>query len=81
MVTEADWKRWKPEHIRPYMDIALDCFGHERLMIGSDWPVALLRLLIRGRWASCSIISQSIRATSQEAVLGGNAQRFWKLNL
>ena len=39
MVTEADWQSWKPEHLKPYLDVALDCFGAERLMIGSDWPV------------------------------------------
>src|SRR5207247_2078085 len=39
LVTEADWKSWKPEHIAPYLDVALECFGPERLMIGSDWPV------------------------------------------
>ena len=39
MVTEADWQHWKPEHMTPYLDVAFECFGPERLMIGSDWPV------------------------------------------
>ena len=39
LVTEADWQRWKPEDIAPYLDVAFECFGAERLMIGSDWPV------------------------------------------
>ena len=39
MVTEADWQHWKPEHMAPYLDVAFKCFGPERLMIGSDWPV------------------------------------------
>ena len=27
LVTEADWQRWQPEHIAPYMDVAFECFG------------------------------------------------------
>jgi L-fuconolactonase len=79
LMTEADWKNWKPEHIAPYLDVAFDCFGPDRLMIGSDWPV-------------CTIAASYSRAMNvvheylgkyathvQDAVLGKNAQRFWKL--
>src|ERR1700730_12608696 len=39
LVTEADWRHWTPEHFLPYLDTVFECFGPERLMIGSDWPV------------------------------------------
>ena len=42
MVTEASWNAWKPDDFFPYLDIALDAFGPDRLMIGSDWPVCTL---------------------------------------
>jgi L-fuconolactonase len=42
MVTEADWNTWKPENIRPYLDVIMDAFGPERILIGSDWPVCLV---------------------------------------
>ena len=42
MITEADHKNWKQTDLVPYIDIALDCFGPERLMFGSDWPVCKL---------------------------------------
>ncbi len=42
MVTEADWTNWKPADLRPYIDLALECFGPERCMYGSDWPVCEL---------------------------------------
>lgn len=42
MVTEADWKNWQPADLRPYVQIALEAFGPDRLMYGSDWPVCLL---------------------------------------
>jgi L-fuconolactonase len=42
MVTEADHANWRPEHLSPYVDHILDCFGEDRVMFGSDWPVCLL---------------------------------------
>jgi L-fuconolactonase len=39
LVTEADWQTWKPAQITPYLDVALEYFGPDRLMAGSDWPV------------------------------------------
>ena len=42
MVTEADWKKWTSDDLTPYMEIALELFGPERLMFGSDWPVCLV---------------------------------------
>ncbi len=42
MVTEADWKSWTPEKLKPYLDVAVEAFGPTRLMAGSDWPVCLV---------------------------------------
>jgi len=42
LVTEADHENWRPEDLRPYIAHALDVFGRDRVMFGSDWPVALL---------------------------------------
>ncbi len=42
MVTEADWAGWSVADLEPYVRHVLDCFGPERTMLGSDWPVCLL---------------------------------------
>lgn len=42
MITEADWKNWKTEDFYPYLDHLFEQFSHERLMVGSDWPVCRL---------------------------------------
>ena len=39
MITEADWARWTPDDLRPYVQRLLEWFGPQRLMFGSDWPV------------------------------------------
>ena len=42
MMTEAAWHHWSPADLKPYVDAALESFGPERLMFGSDWPVCEL---------------------------------------
>lgn len=79
LVTEADWQRWTPDEIHPYLDIAFDSFGADRLMIGSDWPVCLVAATYE---KAVNVVKNYLdRRPSEvrEAVLGGNAQRFWRL--
>ncbi len=40
VITEADHASWTLEQIRPYLDHAIDCFGPDRLLFASDWPVS-----------------------------------------
>ncbi len=79
LVTEADWQSWKPEDIHPYLDAAFDCFGPRRLMIGSDWPVCTVAAPYSRTMDVVknylSLQTPDVRA----AVMGGNAQKFWRL--
>ena len=38
----GDWSAHGTEDLRPWIDTALEAFGPERLMLGSDWPVSVL---------------------------------------
>jgi L-fuconolactonase len=40
VVTEADHDRWTRDQLRPYLDHVVECFGLDRVMFGSDWPVS-----------------------------------------
>ena len=42
MVTEAKWNTWQTNDFVPYVDHIITSFTPQRLMFGSDWPVALL---------------------------------------
>jgi L-fuconolactonase len=42
LVTEADWTSWVRGDLAPYIEIAVELFGPDRLMFGSDWPVCTL---------------------------------------
>lgn len=81
LVTEADPTNWKAEHIVPYLDVAFEAFGAQRLMIGSDWPVCLtgasyatVMHLVKSYLTPCSLDDRA-------AILGGNAERFWRLKM
>ncbi|WPO97948.1 amidohydrolase family protein [Pseudomonas sp. HR96] len=39
VVTEADPQRWTLEQIRPYIEHSIECFGFDRVLFASDWPV------------------------------------------
>jgi L-fuconolactonase len=79
LVTEADWKSWKPSQLDRYLDVVFEAFGPQRIMLGSDWPVCL----VAGEYEQVmNVFTDYIAELSnseQQAVLGGNAQRFWKL--
>ncbi|HXY25935.1 MAG TPA: amidohydrolase family protein [Candidatus Acidoferrum sp.] len=80
LVTEADWQAWTLVQITACVDVAFECFGAERLMIGSDWPVCTLAGTY-GRVVGV-VMEYVARRTPEEreAVLGGNAERFWRLH-
>ena len=42
MITEADWQKWSVADLKPYVYTALEAFGADRCMFGSDWPVCEL---------------------------------------
>jgi len=79
MVTEADWHNWKPEDFTPYMDIILDAFGAERVMIGSDWPVCTLAGQYDEVIAITADYVTKLSSDEQAAVWGLNAKRIYKL--
>lgn len=83
MVTEAEWQRWKPADIRPYLDVVFDSFGPERLMIGSDWPVALNAA--KGYGETMGLVLdyiEELSQTEQEQVCGKTAlEAYFQSNL
>ena len=79
LVTEADWENWKPEDIRPYLDLAFECFGPSRLMFGSDWPVCTVSASYTQVTNLVQDYLHEYAPEEGEAVLGGNAAKFWRL--
>lgn len=79
LVTEADWRNCRPEHIAPFLDVAFKCFGAERLMIGSDWPVCTVVAPYAQTMDFVIRYLDDLPGEVRNAVLGGTAQQFWRL--
>ena len=79
MVTEADWEHWTADDLRPYAEIALQCFGTSRLIAGSDWPVCTLASSYGKWWSVLRELISGLSDAEQECVLAGNASRVYRL--
>jgi L-fuconolactonase len=79
MVTETHWRNWKPEDFAPYLDVVLDVFGVDRVMIGSDWPVCT----VSGRYPEVMDIVvnyvEQFSPAAREKILGANCAEFYRL--
>ncbi len=79
MITEADWRAWTPEHLRPYVDRVLHMFGSERVMFGSDWPVCLLAGSYEEGLAALDACLGELDAATRDKIFRRNAQAFYRL--
>ncbi|MDX3799367.1 amidohydrolase family protein [Streptomyces sp. AK04-3B] len=79
LITEADRTRWTTADIRPAWDVLVSAFGPERLMFGSDWPVANLA----GGWnrwaATVDELLTGWSAGDVHALLADTASTFYGL--
>jgi L-fuconolactonase len=73
MVTEADWSSWTTADLRPYVETVFECFGAERLMFGSDWPVCLLAASYEETRRAAADALGEISADERERIFGGTA--------
>ena len=75
LLTEAGGQPY--QSVRPYAETILDLFGAERVMWGSDWPVLRLAGDYQSWHDQCREI---VPVQRHDAVFGGNASTFYRLN-
>ncbi|WP_315093673.1 amidohydrolase family protein [uncultured Cellulomonas sp.] len=79
-LTTAAGAGWTPDHLRPAVDRALEVFGPDRLMLGSDWPYALLEGDSYAHvWHGLRSTVDQLGEHDRAAVLGGTATRVYGL--
>jgi L-fuconolactonase len=81
LVTEADWASWTVEDLRPFAHAALELFGAERLMFGSDWPVCELAASYAQVLEAARDLLGGLDDARRAAVLGANAVRIYGLSV
>jgi L-fuconolactonase len=79
LVTEADWTGWRPDHLRPYLDVAFDAFGADRVLFGSDWPVCLVAAPYDRVIGVITEYAWALSPNERDALFGGSAMRAYGL--
>ncbi|RIV39242.1 amidohydrolase family protein [Micromonospora radicis] len=78
MVTEAR-PDWSPGDLRPFVEVAIEEFGPERLMFGSDWPVCLLRSDYPGVRRALEAVLPPLSGAQRQDIFAGTAVRTYEL--
>jgi L-fuconolactonase len=82
LVTEAVPRAWSPESLRPAVDVAVEAFGLDRLMFGSDWPVCLLEAEYVGVVELANrLVGDQLTDTERHRFFVANAAAFYRLRL
>ena len=79
ILTEAPDRNWEPADFKPLFETAVELFGDDRIMFGSDWPVCLLAGTYHDTYA---VLVQALRPISPDRfakIFGGNAKEFYGL--
>jgi len=80
LVTEANSDSWRVDDLRPYVDCALESFGPDRMMFGSDYPVCLLAASYDSVLGGFLEILKDVSDADREKIFGNNAAKFYRLD-
>ena len=81
LVTEADWAGWTQADLAPVIEHVLACFGAERTMVGSDWPVCLLAADYGAVRSAIAAALGRLDRAGQTAVLSGTTARWYQIGV
>ncbi len=77
--TAADWETWTAADLKPYIDFTKEKFGADRMMFGSDWPVAVLAGDYQSVWEATKEAISDYSQKDQDAILGETAAKVYRL--
>jgi L-fuconolactonase len=80
LVTEADWRSWRPDDLQPFVDIAIETFRPDRLLFGSDWPVCLLAATYEGVVEAARSATAGLSPGERDQLFGETAVRIYGLD-
>ncbi len=79
VVAYADAESWSVDDIRPYVEHAIGCFGWDRVVWGSDWPVCTLTASLSTWVAATHAILRGCNNHERARLLCENARRVWRI--
>jgi L-fuconolactonase len=78
LVTEAG-PGWRADDLRPYVDHLLECFGPDRLLWGSDWPVVNLAGGYAAWWEAAGACLAALGPGERAKIFGETAARVYRV--
>jgi len=79
LATEADHLNWTIDDIRPYVDHLVKCFGFDRLVFATDWPVSSLAANIPTCVNTLASILEGCSPAEIKKVFVSNALDFYRI--
>jgi predicted TIM-barrel fold metal-dependent hydrolase len=79
VVAYADPATWTADDLRPYVEHVIACFGWDRVLFGSDWPVCTLSTTCAQWVEALRSITQSAGEANQRKLFRDNAIRVYRL--
>ncbi|MBZ9731815.1 amidohydrolase [Mesorhizobium sp. CA18] len=79
VVAYADPATWTVETLRPYVEHTIRCFGWDRVIWGSDWPVCTLGGGLTTWIAATHALLAGASDSERTCLLSGNARRLWRI--
>jgi len=79
VVAYVDPSSWTAEDIRPYVEQAIESFGWDRVVWGSDWPVCTLTASLSTWLATIQALTLGCSQSERERLFSRNARRIWRL--
>jgi predicted TIM-barrel fold metal-dependent hydrolase len=80
LVAYADATKDLATQIKPFLDHAVNCFGQNRIMFGSDWPVCLLSCPLKAWVAVLDQLTSNWSASDRVKLFSGNAKRIYRIS-
>ena len=79
VVAYAEPATWTVDDIRPYVEYAIESFGWDRVVWGSDWPVCTLTASLSIWVAAIHAITLGCARHERARLFSLNARRIWRL--
>jgi len=80
LVAYADPKSWTAEDLRPYVEHVIACFGWDRVLFGSDWPVCTLSASLHQWVEALRFVTKGAGEANQRKLFCDNAVRVYRLS-
>lgn len=70
---------WTADTLRPYLDVALDAFGPNRIMFGGDWPVSTLAITYPAWVEIVDRLIADLSEDEQRQIYRNTARQFYRI--